>query len=308
MKEVLSFGAGVQSTTLLVMSCLGKLPKLDHVIFADTQWEPAAVYDHLEWCKDFAARHGITIDVRTAGNLRQDLIEFWGQRKSADGKRHASIPAFVKNPGESAVKELPLLNESEVVWLDGGRGLVRRQCTGTYKIDVIEKYVRQDVLALKHRQRWPLDPVVRQWIGISRDEMGRMKRSVRPAIVFWHPLIESEALSRRRPGQMFPDGLSRRDCLNWLASVGINQPPRSACIGCPFRRNREWRMLTPDEMANAVEVDRLIRSGNRERKANDLIGDPYLHESLVPLSEVDFGADDDERNGFGAECDGVCGV
>lgn len=47
MKEILSFGAGVQSTTLLLMSCLDVLPKLDHVVFADTQWEPSAVYRHL---------------------------------------------------------------------------------------------------------------------------------------------------------------------------------------------------------------------------------------------------------------------
>ena len=48
MKHVLSFGAGVQSTTLLLLSCDGLLPRLDHVIFADTQWEPQAVYRHLD--------------------------------------------------------------------------------------------------------------------------------------------------------------------------------------------------------------------------------------------------------------------
>ena len=34
--NVLSLGAGVQSSTLLLMSCRGVLPKLDAAIFADT--------------------------------------------------------------------------------------------------------------------------------------------------------------------------------------------------------------------------------------------------------------------------------
>ena len=46
--SVLSFGAGVQSTTLLMMSLAGELPPLDAVVFADTGWEPRAVYAHLE--------------------------------------------------------------------------------------------------------------------------------------------------------------------------------------------------------------------------------------------------------------------
>lgn len=291
MKNILSFGAGVQSTTLLLMSCVGVLPKLDHVIFADTQWEPAAVYAHLEWCKEFADKHGIEIAVRTVGNLREDLLEFWGQRKSADGKRHASIPAFVKNP-------------------DGSRGIVRRQCTGTYKIEVIERFIREEVLGLKKGQRWPLTPVVRQWIGISRDEWRRMKKAVRPAVQFWHPLIQSNEIGRIRPGQFFVDGFDRRDCLNWLENNGFPKPPRSACIGCPFHSNEEWAALTPEEFSDACSVDRLIRENdrNRERRQGELIGDPFLHASLIPLSEVDLGRESDADQSFDNECAGVCGV
>jgi hypothetical protein len=345
MLEVLSFGAGVQSTTLLLMSCKGVLPKLDRVIFADTQWEPAAVYRHLEWCKEYAAKHGIAIDVRTAGNLRQDLLEFWGQRKSADGKRHASIPAFIKNPDTSSEKDLPLFNDSEVIWLDGTKGIVRRQCTGSYKIEVIERYLREEVLGLKTGQRWPVplawytskygqiarplayaekpkwrerfmeaipfDPI-RQWIGISTDEMQRMKVSTRPAFTLWHPLIESEALLRTLPGRMYPAGFSRQDCLEWIKANGFPTPPRSACIGCPFRRNSEWRNLTAEEFADAVDVDRMIRRSDSLRLEaigkGELIGQPYLHSSLIPLSEVDFGREDAPEQGLENECMGGCGL
>lgn len=46
--RTLSLGAGVQSTTLLLMSLDGTLPKVDYAIFADTGWEPQRVYDHLD--------------------------------------------------------------------------------------------------------------------------------------------------------------------------------------------------------------------------------------------------------------------
>lgn len=48
--SVLSLGAGVQSTTLLLMACHGEFDEQPvEAIFADTGWEPAAVYRHLDW-------------------------------------------------------------------------------------------------------------------------------------------------------------------------------------------------------------------------------------------------------------------
>lgn len=47
MLRVLSLGAGVQSTTLALMAAHGEIEPPDCAIFADTQWEPAEVYAHL---------------------------------------------------------------------------------------------------------------------------------------------------------------------------------------------------------------------------------------------------------------------
>lgn len=50
--DILSLGAGVQSSTLALMAARGEVPgfpKLDCAIFADTQDEPASVYRWLEW-------------------------------------------------------------------------------------------------------------------------------------------------------------------------------------------------------------------------------------------------------------------
>ena len=60
--RVLSLGAGVQSTTLLLMAVEGILPGLDCAIFADTGWEPARVYEHLDRVSAVAAGGGRASD------------------------------------------------------------------------------------------------------------------------------------------------------------------------------------------------------------------------------------------------------
>ncbi len=53
---VLSLGAGVQSTTIALMSMRGELPAQfappTAAVFADTGYEPANVYSHLQWLID----------------------------------------------------------------------------------------------------------------------------------------------------------------------------------------------------------------------------------------------------------------
>ncbi|HXF81293.1 MAG TPA: hypothetical protein VNN19_00860 [bacterium] len=46
---ILSLGAGVQSTTLALMAARGEIERPEAAIFADTGWEPRAVYEHLAW-------------------------------------------------------------------------------------------------------------------------------------------------------------------------------------------------------------------------------------------------------------------
>src|SRR4051812_41161483 len=68
----ISFGAGVQSTALLVMSNLGlrACPRADVAIFADTQGEPAWVYEHLAFMERWSAIPVIRV---TTGDLAADL-------------------------------------------------------------------------------------------------------------------------------------------------------------------------------------------------------------------------------------------
>src|SRR5512142_213642 len=67
--RIISLGAGVQSTALLLLALHGEVAA-DAAIFADTGWEPAAVYAHLERLRALAAARGFPIHVVRNGDIR----------------------------------------------------------------------------------------------------------------------------------------------------------------------------------------------------------------------------------------------
>ena len=291
MIRVLSLGAGVQSSTVLLMSCKGILPKLDAAIFADTQWEPPAVYKWLDFLKIEAKGYGIPIHIVTRGNLRKDAIEFratGGKGSGLTNKRYASMPLFIKNP-------------------DGTKGIVNRQCTSEYKIQPIVRCVREVLLGLKRGERAPKNSV-EQWFGISADEPQRQRDPDNKWQVFRYPLIYDVKMNRGFHGS----GYTRKDCLDWLENNDYPKPPRSACIGCPFHSDEEWydmKKNRPDDWIDAVEFDRTIREVNS--KVAKTKGKPFLHPSCVPLDQVTFKLTTRLiilGQGFGNECRGMCGV
>lgn len=54
--RLLSLGAGVQSTAVLLLACDGVIPRFDYALFADTRWEPSAVYENLTHLAEHAER------------------------------------------------------------------------------------------------------------------------------------------------------------------------------------------------------------------------------------------------------------
>lgn len=275
-----SLGAGVQSTTMVLMMAHGEIePMPDCALFADTVWEPAAVYEHLKW---LSSGNVLPFPVHTVskGDLRQNIIE----RTNTPGQRFVSVPWFTEDGGMS-----------------------RRQCTSEYKIEPLEKKQRE-LLGYKPRQRIP-NGSCEVLIGISTDEAWRMK----PARNAWQvnrwPLIEKR--------------MNRWDCYNWLERAGYPVvrptdatpdnppwPPKSACKGCPFHDNQQWRQLrdfAPDDFADAVAVDHALRAKGPAGKMKQL---EYMHRSLVPLDEVDLSTAEDrgQLNLFLNECEGMCGV
>jgi hypothetical protein len=273
---VLNLGAGVQSTALYLMALDGKL-RIDLAIFADTQDEPSSVYKHLHWLRSLA---GPPIWVRTAGKLGDDLVAGIDGR----GNRFVSIPAFTRNE-------------------QGKVGMVRRQCTKTYKIEVCERAIRRELLGLAPRKRVPKGTVVHQFFGISTDEAARAVRAARRfekvkwSVPHW-PLIEM--------------GMSRKDCIEYLRGRVPHPVPKSACTFCPYRTNQEWarmRREAPEDFARAVEVDEALRRPESicTRGFKQAL---FVHRTCVPLQMIDFDAaapNTIDPMSVG-ECQGMCGL
>ena len=131
--KILSLGAGVQSSTMALMAEHGELETPDCAIFADTGWEPRAVYDWLE--KLLKEIKSFPVYKVMHGNIRDDLVAV-SKEERAD---FVPIPFFTWN---------------------GGMG--RRQCTREYKVSPITKKIRE----LGGKKNNPVE----LWIGISLDE------------------------------------------------------------------------------------------------------------------------------------------
>ena len=146
---------------------------------------------------------------------------------------------------------------------DGSHGQIRRQCTHDWKLAPIRQYIR----GLMPPGR-PQSGFVECQQGISLDEWTQMRTSDVQYIVNRYPLVE------RR--------MTRADCAAWLEAHGLDVPPKSACVFCPYHSLGSWKRLKqaggPD-WEKAVEVDSAVRSRR----------DPYtlyIHPARVPLEEA----------------------
>ena len=172
---------------------------------------------------------------------------------------------------------------------------IGRKCTADYKIKPIIKKVRE----LANIKRGQKEISVTQWIGISWDEVQRMKDPSEKWTQHRWPLIE------RR--------MTRAKCIEWMSVNGYPEPPRSACYYCPFHSDTEWRRLRDDDpqaFSEAIEFDRNIREAYLQND-KQMKMTVYLHNSCVPLGEIDFDSDTDKGQqvwDFMSECAGMCGV
>lgn len=304
--KILSLGAGRQSSAIFMMACYDEIERFDAAIFADTGWEPTPVYKWFEFLKDQGREYGIPVHTVSQGNIRNDALISQVRGVAKDGNRHASMPLFIKKIWTK--KDIPLLKQ-EVLKREGmdllkyakflsdvrakgeaiQRGMIQRQCTYEYKIRPIEK--AQRVLAgYKPRKRMP-PGTIECWKGISTEEANRATVSDKKWVTFYYPLIEMR--------------MRASDCIAWFKKKGLPEPPRSACIGCPFRHNTEWVWLkdnSPEDFEDAVFVDKAIR------KCGGMRGDVFLHADRIPLDEVIFNKKDNQLNLFSDECEGICGV
>ena len=276
---VLSLGGGVQSSVLALMADQGLIDGAlpDAAIHADTQSDPPETMAMVSW---LAETVNYPVHVVTAGNIADDVAS----AKNTSGNTYVTIPAYTVNP-------------------DGTWGMGQRQCTREYKLAPIEKKQRE-LLGVGYRQRVPKNQGVEVWLGISTDEISRMKDNPKPWATNRWPLIEA--------------GMSRQDCHDWWAEHAPVTAPelhRSACVICPYHNAVEWLDLQdrhPDLIAESAQIE-------ADMQQNDTMnnGSQFFHRRRIPLLEAidadrrsaeDRGEQLDLFDLFDQECEGMCGV
>ena len=235
--KILSFGAGMQSTALALMSCENSLslkkgqpmphpdvPIYDLVIFCDLGMEPSWVMDQVMFTQDACEQVKISFKILDSP-LHEDFMRNFGERRTV------SIPWWTLRG-------------------DGNKAKMPRNCTIDYKIEVIAKYVRWEVLGYRKGQRLrPEDRKAHEMhMGFSYEEQKRCKESTNPMFVNHYPLVEMK--------------LVRADNYAYIRDVWGLETRASACTFCPFHRNYFFRYLRenlPEEYAQLVMVDELLR-------------------------------------------------
>jgi len=250
----LSLGAGLQSSVMYYMACMGfdGMPKIDFAIFSDTEDEPQHTYKTLEDLIKYGKQtNGPEIVViNKLGKLSAPMI-------NKNAKRISSIPAFTKNE-------------------DGTVSMIRRQCTPDYKIEPIKRYAKEYLGIKKGERMGQLKILALQ--GITTDEATRMKAPQDKWYDHGYPLCTMR--------------MSRYDCELWLAKYGFDKIEKSACVYCPYHGNDEWRRIKENkkDWLLACEVDDAIRDSSCFGINSPL----YLHRSVTPLREVDLGSNDND--------------
>lgn len=159
---------------------------------------------------------------------------------------------------------------------NGSVGKFMNYCSTEWKLRVKRRFLREAGIR-----------ACDTWVGISMDEIRRVKKDDTKWDRTLYPLIDLK--------------MRRHDCDLAVLKMGWPKAPRSACWMCPNACDGEWLDMKenrPHDFALALSFDRELR-----------LTDPnlWLHESCVPLDEVDFKARDGSAFDKGCES-GMCFV
>jgi len=227
--KILSCGAGMQSTALALMSCANKLvlegkasdqpftyikevPIYDAILFCDLELEPSWVQKQVEFIKNACEWAGIPFYV-IKSTLYTDYIQNFGKR------RVVSIPFW--SIGE-----------------DGKKGKMMRNCTLDYKISLMIKFIRLDLLGYKKGQHVkPEDYKAHEMhLGFSKEEERRCKENPHKMFVNKFPLVEMN--------------LTREDNYAYIKDIWGLDTKASACCFCPFHTNYFFNYIKEKDKEN----------------------------------------------------------
>lgn len=163
--RILSLGAGVQSTTLLMMAEKGLIEPFNCALFADTGWESPDTYLLLKHLKSICKTPIITVK-----SEKGSIYDWQMNATFRDSKNFSVMPFFTLNNGK--------------------KGITKRQCTDHFKLVPIRKEIR-NLLGVGQKDRISKG-AVQLIIGISWDERHRVKNSGRKYIENNYPLVDKK--------------------------------------------------------------------------------------------------------------------
>jgi hypothetical protein len=272
--NVISYGAGTQSTALILMALNGEynLPRPDFAVFSDTGGEPKFILEYFDYFQKYC-KEKYDFDIYKTSKKGVLLVEkiTSEQLKSRKGNFYTSSvpPFFTLNP-------------------DGTRGMLMRQCTGDYKTHPTNSFIKSKVNK---------GDKINLWLEISFDERSRMRISTVKWRINKYPLVDNF--------------INRKMAIDYVRTLNIEMPQRSSCFFCPFHSDRYWKWLRDnhrDEFINAVELERKVQS---LQNTNSILKSvPFLHRSCISLDKIDFDSDTqlDMFPELIDECEGYCGI
>lgn len=238
--KILSFGAGMQSTALALMSCENAhaeengqeipfplVPVYDLVVFCDLGFEPPWVLSQVEFTRKACEWAGLPFKVLPSP-LYDDFMRNFGERRTI------SIPWWTLGD-------------------DGHKSRMPRNCTIDYKVELISKFVRWEVLGYKKGQRLRDEDkkAHEMHMGFSAEEARRCKENPNPMFVNRFPLVDM--------------GLTRADNFAYIKDVWGLETKASACCFCPYHKNYFFKYLKenlPETYEKLVGMDELLRDKN----------------------------------------------
>ena len=271
--QILSYGAGMQSTALALMSCENAkakdkppwplVPVYDAVIYCNLGLEAPWVYKQLEFTKKACEDAGIYFKILDTF-LYQDFLENFGERRTI------SIPWWT-------------LSE------DGHKSKMPRFCTIDYKVEEISRFVRWELLGYKKGQKLQDKDLKAHTMhmGFSYEEKRRCSNNPNKLFVNSFPLVDMH--------------WERPDCYAYILEKWGMDTKASACPFCPFHRNYYFQYIkefSPETYKAVLKVDDLLRDKTPKPPMDS---DLFISRSRKRLEEL---TPEDCND---AECFGYCG-
>lgn len=224
-REILTYGGGIQSTTIAALIIAGKLPRPERIVMADTGRERSLVWNYLdEVTNPRLSTVGLTVE-----RIDPTTYTRWGLTKGQS-----------PNSEDEAVGDLliPVYTEN---------GKLPTFCSNEWKQRPVRRFLRA--------QGYGPDNPVRLWFGMSLDEIMRMRTSDVKWIENWYPLtLNAETRMTRH------DCLSFLEREGWPLppkSACYMCPHRADDVWAEMKANE------PADFAAAVQLEQEIRHGGK---------------------------------------------